>query len=143
MLVLSLLCHIDLIMFVLFCNYTATTDIYTYGHTLSLHDALPICSASLRVAPRIRSISSEAYSRMPSSNRRTRRGNAAAASVAGGLLAALPGGVADADMRCSWLNAPNAQSKHVRGSGHAFPALATPYFWCGRRLVRFDDRSDM
>src|SRR3546814_11798448 len=23
-------------------NDTATTDIYTYGHTLSLHDALPI-----------------------------------------------------------------------------------------------------
>src|SRR3546814_17931104 len=23
---------------------TATTEIYTYGHTLSLHDALPICS---------------------------------------------------------------------------------------------------
>src|SRR3546814_14611253 len=27
----------------LFCNDTATTEIYTYGHTLSLHDALPIC----------------------------------------------------------------------------------------------------
>src|SRR3546814_3537235 len=26
----------------LFCNDTATTEIYTYGHTLSLHDALPI-----------------------------------------------------------------------------------------------------
>src|SRR3546814_1315123 len=27
----------------LFCfNHTATTKIYTYGHTLSLHDALPI-----------------------------------------------------------------------------------------------------
>src|SRR3546814_1732487 len=25
-----------------FFNDTATTDIYTYGHTLSLHDALPI-----------------------------------------------------------------------------------------------------
>src|SRR3546814_8301090 len=25
-----------------FFNATATTDIYTYGHTLSLHDALPI-----------------------------------------------------------------------------------------------------
>src|SRR3546814_16669929 len=24
-------------------NDTATTEIYTYGHTLSLHDALPIC----------------------------------------------------------------------------------------------------
>src|SRR3546814_7467060 len=29
---------------VCFCfNETATTEIYTYGHTLSLHDALPIC----------------------------------------------------------------------------------------------------
>src|SRR3546814_2791360 len=26
-----------------FCNYTATTEIYTYLHTLSLPDALPIC----------------------------------------------------------------------------------------------------
>src|SRR3546814_14060634 len=27
-----------------FCfNDTATTEIYTYGHALSLHDALPIC----------------------------------------------------------------------------------------------------
>src|SRR3546814_2487849 len=26
----------------LFCNYTATPEIYTYGHTLTLHDALPI-----------------------------------------------------------------------------------------------------
>src|SRR3546814_5522485 len=25
------------------CNDTATTEIYTYLHTLSLHDALPIC----------------------------------------------------------------------------------------------------
>src|SRR3546814_5382624 len=30
-----------------FCfNDTATTEIYTYGHTLSLHDALPICVPS-------------------------------------------------------------------------------------------------
>src|SRR3546814_7696579 len=29
-----------------FFNDTATTDIYTYGHTLSLHDALPICPAA-------------------------------------------------------------------------------------------------
>src|SRR3546814_15245188 len=28
--------------FFLFFNDTATTDIYTYVHTLSLHDALPI-----------------------------------------------------------------------------------------------------
>src|SRR3546814_17703468 len=26
-----------------FLNDTATTEIYTHGHTLSLHDALPIC----------------------------------------------------------------------------------------------------
>src|SRR3546814_14494035 len=26
---------------IFFCNDTATTEIYTYGHTLSLHDALP------------------------------------------------------------------------------------------------------
>src|SRR3546814_12462025 len=31
------------IFFVCFFNDTATTEIYTYGHTLSLHDALPIC----------------------------------------------------------------------------------------------------
>src|SRR3546814_19554461 len=31
--------------FSLFFNDTATTEIYTYGHTLSLHDALPIWSA--------------------------------------------------------------------------------------------------
>src|SRR3546814_10638097 len=28
-------------------NDTATTEIYTYGHTLSLHDALPISVAAL------------------------------------------------------------------------------------------------
>src|SRR3546814_11660458 len=28
-----------------FFKDTATTEIYTYGHTLSLHDALPICEA--------------------------------------------------------------------------------------------------
>src|SRR3546814_15184064 len=30
-------------MFVFFFNDTATTEIYTYVHTRSLHDALPIC----------------------------------------------------------------------------------------------------
>src|SRR3546814_8567619 len=34
-----------------FVNDTATSEIYTYFHTLSLHDALPISSAT---APRIR-----------------------------------------------------------------------------------------
>src|SRR3546814_10327998 len=31
-----------------FFNDTATTEIYTYGHTLSLHDALPICCVGAR-----------------------------------------------------------------------------------------------
>src|SRR3546814_18158284 len=30
-------------MFYCFFNDTSTTDIYTYSHTLSLHDSLPIC----------------------------------------------------------------------------------------------------
>src|SRR3546814_8839201 len=37
-----------------FFNDTATTEIYTYCHTLSLHDALPIsrhCSASIGGSP--------------------------------------------------------------------------------------------
>src|SRR3546814_17985785 len=29
-----------------FFNHTATTEIYTYLHTLSLHDALPICASA-------------------------------------------------------------------------------------------------
>src|SRR3546814_18014528 len=36
-------CHF----FFFFVNYTATTEIHTYGHPLSLHDALPI----VRTAP--------------------------------------------------------------------------------------------
>src|SRR3546814_16593680 len=32
---------------VFFCNVTVTTEIYTYGHTLSLHDALPIFATDL------------------------------------------------------------------------------------------------
>src|SRR3546814_3980497 len=35
-----LFCSLSLLFF--FFNDTATTEIYTYGHTLSLHDALPI-----------------------------------------------------------------------------------------------------
>src|SRR3546814_11219514 len=31
-----------------FFNVPATTDIYTYGHTLSLHDALPISGIDVR-----------------------------------------------------------------------------------------------
>src|SRR3546814_9610261 len=32
--------------YMVFFNDTATTEIYTYGHTLSLHDALPSSSAA-------------------------------------------------------------------------------------------------
>src|SRR3546814_15458373 len=35
-----------------FFNDTATTKIYTYGHTLSLHDALPISRGQVRQSPR-------------------------------------------------------------------------------------------
>src|SRR3546814_16182923 len=43
---MMLLCHICLLCILLFVffNDTATTEIYSYGHTLSLHDALPILS---------------------------------------------------------------------------------------------------
>src|SRR3546814_12172298 len=37
----------EILLFVFF-NDTATTEIYTYGHTLSLHDALPIYRAAHR-----------------------------------------------------------------------------------------------
>src|SRR3546814_3730247 len=37
-----------------FFNETATTEIYTYGHTLSLHDALPICSYRIHPRPSTR-----------------------------------------------------------------------------------------
>src|SRR3546814_5111946 len=30
---------------IFFCTVTATTELYTYIHTLSLHDALPICQS--------------------------------------------------------------------------------------------------
>src|SRR3546814_10578550 len=33
-----------------FLKDTATTEIYTYGHTLSLHDALPICRTGYLIA---------------------------------------------------------------------------------------------
>src|SRR3546814_18084376 len=36
---------------VFFFNDTATTEIYTYGHTLSLHDALPISLEAARRLP--------------------------------------------------------------------------------------------
>src|SRR3546814_5334491 len=36
-----------------FFNDTATTEIYTYGHTLSLHDALPICVVAVVYHPKL------------------------------------------------------------------------------------------
>src|SRR3546814_7069310 len=39
-----------LFMFHFFFNNTATTDIYTYLHTLSLHDALPISTTTHRLS---------------------------------------------------------------------------------------------
>ncbi len=36
---------------------------------------------------------------------------------------------------------PKAQSKHVRGCGQAFPALAAPFFGRGQRLVRFNGQN--
>src|SRR3546814_14060231 len=41
-----------IVCFILFCfNDTATTEIYTYCHTLSLHDALPISWCRDAVSP--------------------------------------------------------------------------------------------
>src|SRR3546814_17052392 len=36
------------------CNDTASTEIYTYGHTLSLHDALPISVSVTAIIARSR-----------------------------------------------------------------------------------------
>src|SRR3546814_20235182 len=65
-----------LVMF--FVNDTATTEIYTYGHTLSLHDALPIypqCSGStgcrLKLKPVPASSSSARYRRRRRYNSRS------------------------------------------------------------------------
>src|SRR3546814_15918842 len=41
--------HYDLFLF--FFNHTATTEIYTYCHTLSLHDALPIFMTESAMPP--------------------------------------------------------------------------------------------
>src|SRR3546814_10616376 len=51
------------------CNDTATPEIYTYCHTLSLHDALPICWS--RPAPS--SARSAAWPRCPSHPHRSPR----------------------------------------------------------------------
>src|SRR3546814_16416370 len=51
-------------MFFCFFNDTATTEIYTYGHTLSLHYALPICKAGQFPArsPRLRGVTHQVAS---------------------------------------------------------------------------------
>src|SRR3546814_18975363 len=43
-----------MLMSIFFFNDTATTEIYTYGHTLSLHDALPISRTGHRPCRRPR-----------------------------------------------------------------------------------------
>src|SRR3546814_3150284 len=56
-----------------FFNETSTTEFYTYWHTLSLHDALPICSRAARWcrSRRWRSCTAAAASSAsPSSSRR-------------------------------------------------------------------------
>src|SRR3546814_18601205 len=40
-----------MLFFLFFFNDTPATEISTYGHTLSLHDALPICAAFRLPAP--------------------------------------------------------------------------------------------
>src|SRR3546814_14612767 len=45
------LCHFIGFHFFFFFNYPATTEIYTYCHTLSLHDALPILFRLTRALP--------------------------------------------------------------------------------------------
>src|SRR3546814_14966321 len=58
-----------------FFNDTATTEIYTYRHTLSLHDALPIFTrAALRCTTHV-SRSSERRSRRRASATLRRRSN--------------------------------------------------------------------
>src|SRR3546814_6910173 len=46
--------------FCFFINDSATTEIYTYSHTLSRHDALPILSRAVAVAASLTAHSSEA-----------------------------------------------------------------------------------
>src|SRR3546814_7149016 len=51
--------------FFFFFNDTATTEIYTYGHTLSLHDALPIlgerAGAASEITPELRALAVSRY----------------------------------------------------------------------------------
>src|SRR3546814_327481 len=44
-----------------FFKDTATTEIYTYGHTLALHDALPILAASDSGQLSLQALSEQAY----------------------------------------------------------------------------------
>src|SRR3546814_1445709 len=71
---------------IFFFNYTATTEIYTYSHTLSLHDALPISSrciprASDPKATRSRSRSARATCTMSPRAASPRTGSTSSVSV--------------------------------------------------------------
>src|SRR3546814_10590840 len=81
--------------FVLFCNDTATTEIYTYGHTRSRPDALPICTVD-DVAG-----AAEADHRHPGSERRAGAGRRILDREAGGRIDAqsLGGGEIDVGVR--------------------------------------------
>src|SRR3546814_13960908 len=46
----------------LFYNDTSTTEVYTYGHTLSLHDALPICTDTSRAWYKLNDVRNNANS---------------------------------------------------------------------------------
>src|SRR3546814_20654005 len=61
-----------------FFNDPATTEIYTYLHTLSLHDALPICRLFRRHAPR---------RRLPGQRPRLRSGDRSGAAALGRIQA--------------------------------------------------------
>src|SRR3546814_19631566 len=56
--------HVVKTCYFFFFNAAATTEIYTYCHTLSLHDALPICDPG----PRLRD-SGQAVDRRPGRSR--------------------------------------------------------------------------
>src|SRR3546814_2673163 len=62
------------VLLMVFFNDTATTEIYTYGHTLSLHSALPIAELCM-------STTAAAASSTPAIPREARSKNAEPASV--------------------------------------------------------------
>src|SRR3546814_18485741 len=67
------MCTLLLILSFFFVNDTATTEIYTYLHTLSLHDALPIlissqCPHSTRLIGPPRQMRTASGARIPTTN---------------------------------------------------------------------------